>query len=141
MPEALAVVKVGNSEWLLRRLTPSRAIAAMVGAVVSSTMRERRPSATNSTTLCGCEAGVCANAVVPKIPKTGCRTTSCRIAVPRRSDGRMGLLRAKGGGKGRRLFTPRDDACVTGARRVDNGCDQPGNAGCERRYTPHRIAG
>ena len=34
MPDALAVVKVGNSAWLLRRLTPSRAIAAMVGAVV-----------------------------------------------------------------------------------------------------------
>ena len=32
----------------------------MVGAVVSSTMRERKPSATNSTTLCGRFAGVCA---------------------------------------------------------------------------------
>src|SRR6202035_5235042 len=62
MPEALAVVKVGNSEWLLRRLTPSRAIAAKVGAVVSSTMRERKPSATNSTTLCGRLDGVCAEA-------------------------------------------------------------------------------
>ena len=33
MADAFAVVKVGNSAWLLRRLTPSRAIAAMVGAV------------------------------------------------------------------------------------------------------------
>ena len=61
MAEALAVVKVGNSEWLLRRLTPSRAIAAMVGAVASSTMRKRKPSATNRTTLCGRAAGACAN--------------------------------------------------------------------------------
>src|SRR5215469_2843989 len=60
--DALAVVKVGNSEWLLRRLTPSRAMAAMVGAVVSSTMRARKPSATNSNTLCGGVAAVCAAA-------------------------------------------------------------------------------
>src|SRR6516165_11859597 len=60
--DALAVVKVGNSEWLLRRLTPSRAMAAMVGAVVSSTMRARKPSATNSNTLCGRVAAVCAAA-------------------------------------------------------------------------------
>ena len=64
--DAFAVVKVGNSAWLLRRLVPSRAIAAMVGAVVSSTMRERKPSATNSTTLCGRSDGVCAKAVGAK---------------------------------------------------------------------------
>src|ERR1700722_8500713 len=63
MPDAFAVVKVGNSAWPLRRLTPSRAIAAMVGAVESSTMRKRRPSATNKTTLCGCGAGAWAKAV------------------------------------------------------------------------------
>jgi hypothetical protein len=34
----------------------------MVGAVVSSTMRARKPSATNSTTLCGRAAAVCAAA-------------------------------------------------------------------------------
>ncbi len=59
--EALAVVKVGNSEWLLRRLTPSRASVAIVGAVVSSTIRDRSPSATNSTTLWG--RGDCAEAM------------------------------------------------------------------------------
>src|SRR6516165_1922438 len=59
-PAAFAVVKVGNSAWLLRRLTPSRAMAAMVGAVRSSTMRKRNPSATNSTTLCGRGTGACA---------------------------------------------------------------------------------
>jgi hypothetical protein len=46
----------------LRRLTPLRAITAMVGAVVSSTMRERKPSATNNTTLCGLLPGICAEA-------------------------------------------------------------------------------
>jgi hypothetical protein len=34
----------------------------MVGAVVSSTMRARKPSATNSNTLCGRVAAVCAAA-------------------------------------------------------------------------------
>src|ERR1700732_3377492 len=63
MPDAFAVVNVGNSAWPLRRLTPSRAIAAMVGAVVSSTMRKRRPSATNRTILCGGAAGAWAKAV------------------------------------------------------------------------------
>jgi hypothetical protein len=37
-------------------------MAAMVGAVVSSTMRARKPSATNSNTLCGRVAAVCAAA-------------------------------------------------------------------------------
>jgi len=62
MADALAVVKVGNRAWLLRKSTPSRAIAAMVGAVESSTMRDRKPSATNSTTLCGRDAGAWAEA-------------------------------------------------------------------------------
>src|ERR1700729_3305457 len=62
MAEALAVVNVGNSEWLFRKLTPSRANAAIAGAVASSTMRERRPSATNSTTLWGRGEGDCAEA-------------------------------------------------------------------------------
>jgi hypothetical protein len=37
-------------------------MAAMVGAVVSSTVRARKPSATNSNTLCGRVAAVCAAA-------------------------------------------------------------------------------
>src|SRR5580704_9568691 len=102
MPDALAVVKVGNSEWLLRRLTPSRAIAAMVGAVLSSTMRNRRPSATKRTTLCGRLAGVCANAVVVRNES---------IAVPRTGNRRIRHLRIG-------LFTgvlpTTHDGCVTG---------------------------
>jgi hypothetical protein len=48
-------------------VTPPRAIAAIVGAVVSSTMRKRKPSATKRTTLCGrgCAgvlSGACADA-------------------------------------------------------------------------------
>src|SRR5271165_1627202 len=62
MADAFAVVNVGNSAWLLRKLTPSRAIAAMVGAVVSSTTLERKPSATNRTTLAGRGASAWANA-------------------------------------------------------------------------------
>src|SRR3974377_960318 len=84
MPEALAVVKVGNSAWLFRRLTPSRAIAVIVGAVVSSTKRERSPSAMNNTTLCGCEAGVCAKAPAP--------ATICRNTVPTKRVRRMRKL-------------------------------------------------
>ncbi len=85
MADALAVVKVGNSAWLLRRLTPSRAIAAMVGAVESSTMRKRRPSATNRTTLCGCGAGVCAK-------RADASVADSIVVVPRMSSGRMGKL-------------------------------------------------
>src|SRR5580704_18070869 len=84
MPDAFAVVNVGNNEWLLRRLTPSRALAAMVGAVRSSTMRKRRPSATNRTTLYGFAAGVCANDAEANVEK---------IAVPRMSSGRIGRSR------------------------------------------------
>src|ERR1700722_12939295 len=84
MPDAFAVVKVGNSEWLLRRFTPSRAIAAMVGAVLSSTMRYRSPSATKSTTLCGRFAGACANDAVVRNES---------IAMPRMGSTRIGHLR------------------------------------------------
>ncbi len=49
---ALAVVKVGNSEWLLAKLTPWSRTSAMAGAAVASTDPARNPSGTNSTTLC-----------------------------------------------------------------------------------------
>src|SRR3984885_2325831 len=102
MPDALGVVKVGNSAWLLRRLTPSRAMAAMVGAVWSSTMRKRKPSATNSTMLWGCGASACANAAEP--------TMACRIVVPSRSGRRMAKLRPK---LETAVLTVADDDCVT----------------------------
>src|SRR5580700_6965009 len=86
MPDAFAMVKVGNSAWPLRRLTPSRAIVAMVGAVESSTMRKRRPSATNRTILCGAAAGAWAKAVDASVADS--------TVVPRMSSGRMGQLRA-----------------------------------------------
>src|SRR5215831_1854033 len=105
MPEALAVVNVGNSAWLLRRSTPSRAIAAMVGAVLSSTRRERRPSAMKSTTLCGCPAGVCAKAAQPSI--------NCSNAAARESVGRIGKLRP-GRGEIGGVLNGGYDTCVTG---------------------------
>src|SRR5208282_4711991 len=86
MAEAFAVVKVGNSAWPLRRLTPSRAIAAMVGAVESSTMRKRKPSATNRTTLWGRDAGAWAPAADAAMV--------ARIVVTMRSGRRIGKLRA-----------------------------------------------
>ena len=99
MAEALAVVNVGNSEWLLRRLTPSRAIAAIVGAVVSSTMRERKPSATNSTTLCGrgegdwAWAGTTEATAIPIATATGAKAANdiarCMQSTP--TDFRLGL--------------------------------------------------
>src|SRR5580658_9388925 len=101
MPDALAVVKVGNSEWLLRRLTPSRAMAAMVGAVLLSTIRNRRPSATKSTTLCGRLAGACANAIDVR---------NASIAVPRMSSRRIAHLRI---GAVTAVLAATYDACVT----------------------------
>src|SRR5262249_58902237 len=55
--EELAIVKVGNTAWLLTRDTPWRARAARFGAVSWLTARERSPSATKITTLCGTAAG------------------------------------------------------------------------------------
>src|SRR6478609_2259118 len=81
MTEAFAMVKVGNSAWLLRRLTPSRASAAMVGAVTSSTERKRKPSATNSTTLCGRAGGACPNAAVAVLARTALRINCRRIQM------------------------------------------------------------
>src|SRR5664279_2761507 len=51
MPEALAMVKVGNSECGLAKLTPLSRIAAMVGAVCGVTDKARRPSGTNRIRL------------------------------------------------------------------------------------------
>src|ERR1700738_3322068 len=51
--EALAVVKVGNREWLFLKSTPSSRRRARVGAVLRSTIWERRPSGTKRTRLCG----------------------------------------------------------------------------------------
>src|SRR5450631_3406183 len=50
-PEALAMVKVGNSECGLAKLTPLSRIAAMVGAVSGVTLRARKPSGTNKMRL------------------------------------------------------------------------------------------
>ena len=60
-PEALAMVKVGNSECGLAKLTPLSRTAAMAGAVSGVTERARRPSGTNRMRLrwlCAA-AGVC----------------------------------------------------------------------------------
>src|SRR5262249_61217963 len=55
--EELAIVRVGNPAWLLTRDTPWRAGAARLGAVSWLPARERSPSATKITTLCGTAAG------------------------------------------------------------------------------------
>ena len=47
------MVKVGNSECELVKLTPWSRTAAMVGAVSGVTVRARRPSGTNRIRLCG----------------------------------------------------------------------------------------
>src|SRR5215469_2642697 len=57
IPDALAIVKVGNSECGLAKFTPWSRMAAMVGAVSGVTDRERRPSGTNRMRLrwfCAC---------------------------------------------------------------------------------------
>src|SRR4051794_28664983 len=66
MPEALAVVKVGNSACGLAKLTPLSRTAAIAGAVPGLTDDIRNPSGTNRIKLCGaalCDwlcAGFCA---------------------------------------------------------------------------------
>src|SRR5579871_178758 len=63
MADALAVVTVGNSEWLLANTTPSFCSRASVGASVGFTDRGRRPSATNTITLRGAPRASPARAV------------------------------------------------------------------------------
>jgi hypothetical protein len=48
------VVTVGNNEWLFWKSTPSARMRAIVGAVSGDTAAARSPSATNSSTFCGC---------------------------------------------------------------------------------------
>src|SRR5580704_7999782 len=71
-PEALAMVKVGNSECGLAKLTPWSRIAAMAGAVSGVTLRARKPSGTNRIKLCG----VCALAGPAYKPATAQANTS-----------------------------------------------------------------
>ena len=72
MADALAVVKVGNSECGLAKLTPWSRIAAMVGAVCGVTISARRPSGTNKMRL----RGACAWAVPSCRPRAAQATTS-----------------------------------------------------------------
>ncbi len=60
--EALAVVKVGNSECEFLKLTPLSRISAIAGAVCGVTMRPRKPSGTNRIRLCG--VAFCADAAL-----------------------------------------------------------------------------
>ncbi len=53
MPEALAVVKVGNSECGFLKLTPLSRTAAIAGAVSGVTFRARNPSGMNRMMLRG----------------------------------------------------------------------------------------
>src|SRR6266480_5776165 len=53
MPEALAMVKVGNSECGFLKLTPLSRTSAMAGAVSGVTFSARKPSGMNRTRLCG----------------------------------------------------------------------------------------
>jgi hypothetical protein len=60
-------------------------MAAIVGAVLSSTMRKRKPSAMNNTMLCGRAVCVCA--------RTGGANTAwvkiiCKMVAAKRSDDR-----------------------------------------------------
>src|SRR5258708_18664851 len=53
MPDALAMVKVGNSECGFLKLTPLSRTSAMAGAVSGVTFRARNPSGTNRIRLRG----------------------------------------------------------------------------------------
>ena len=58
------MVKVGNSECGLTKLTPVSRNCAMAGVVCGVTERARKPSGTNKTRLCG----VCAVAAFGAVP-------------------------------------------------------------------------
>src|ERR1700722_2683888 len=65
--EALAVVKVGNSECEFLKLTPLSRTSAIAGAVCGVTMRPRNPSGTNRMRFLGlsfCADAEVANSVV-----------------------------------------------------------------------------
>ena len=53
MPEALAMVKVGNSECGFLKLTPLSRRSAIAGAVSGVTFNARNPSGINRIILCG----------------------------------------------------------------------------------------
>src|SRR2546421_5427628 len=53
MPEALAMVKVGNSECGFLKLTPLSRRSAIAGAVSGVTFNARNPSGMNRIILCG----------------------------------------------------------------------------------------
>src|SRR6476646_5207198 len=53
MPEALAMVKVGNSECGFLKLTPLSRTSAIAGAVSGVTFNARSPSGMNRMILCG----------------------------------------------------------------------------------------
>src|SRR5690242_5702944 len=62
MPDALAIVKVGNREWGLAKFTPLSRTAAKVGAVSGVTDSGRRPSGTNRIKLrwfCASAEAIC----------------------------------------------------------------------------------
>src|SRR6202012_3809121 len=65
MAEALAVVKVGNSEWEFLKLTPRSRTSAIAGAVSALTIRPRRPSGTNRMTLWGWGGWACCEKPAP----------------------------------------------------------------------------
>src|SRR5665647_562662 len=74
MAEALAVVKVGNSECGLAKLTPLSRIAAIVGAVAGVTFSARRPSGTNKMRLRGGSAWA-----VPSCRPRAAQATASRV--------------------------------------------------------------
>src|ERR1700761_8379098 len=83
MAEALGVVKVGNSEWVLVKRTPCFNSMAIVGAVFSLTMPGRKPSATNRMTLwgalAGCSVGGAAEAEASRNGKSEAAASKRRI--------------------------------------------------------------
>src|SRR5258708_15944259 len=80
--EALAVVKVGNSEWLFLNDTPASRSAAMVGAVFWSTISARSPSGMNSTTLCGRSAAAADDRAAPARTQVSAKHFSRFVIVP-----------------------------------------------------------
>src|SRR5579871_6946911 len=81
MPEAFAMVKVGNSECELAKFTPWSRTAAMVGALCGVTDSARRPSGMNMMTLrggCAPAAEICSPMSRPARPRM---VLKCDITV------------------------------------------------------------
>jgi len=69
MLAALAIVKVGKTEWEFSKRTPFLRSAAIAGAFFSLMSPGRKPSATNKMMLCGFSSAIAQLQLKMQIPR------------------------------------------------------------------------